>query len=143
LRPPPYDSKVFLIKNRSRQERVGNKNDDGGEWIHSLVFGEEKRMSRKESILELLGSHADALHRMGVAAIGLFGSVVRGEDTPASDIDILVEFEEQQSTFCNFNALCDFLERTIGDHYDLVTRKSLSPYMKPHILDEVEYALFS
>jgi len=42
-------------------------------------------MSRKETILELLSSHADVLHRMGMAAIGLFGSVVRGEETPTSD----------------------------------------------------------
>jgi predicted nucleotidyltransferase len=100
-------------------------------------------MSRKETILEMLGSHGDVLHRMGVAAIGLFGSVVRGEETPSSDVDILVEFEDQQNTFRNFNKLCDFLEQTIGDHYDLVTRNSLSPYMGPHILDEVEYAVFS
>jgi predicted nucleotidyltransferase len=91
----------------------------------------------------MLSSHADALNRMGVATIGLFGSVVRGEDTSASDVDILVEFADQQNTFGNFNALCDFLERTIGEHYDLVTRKSLSPYMGPHILEEVEYAVFS
>ena len=100
-------------------------------------------MSRKETILEMLSSHADALHQMGVEAIGLFGSVVREEDTPSSDVDILVEFDAKQNTFGNFNALCDFLESTIGDHYDLVTRNSLSPYMGPHILDEVEYAVFS
>jgi predicted nucleotidyltransferase len=100
-------------------------------------------MSRKETILNLLSSHADALRRMGVAAIGLFGSVVRGEDTAVSDVDILVEFEKQGNTFRNFNALCDFLERYLGDHYDLVTRNSLSPYMKPRILDEVEYAVLS
>lgn len=100
-------------------------------------------MSRKETILEMLSSHADALHQMGVAAIGLFGSVVRGEDTASSDVDILVEFTAKQNTFRNFNALCDFLECTIGDHYDLVTRNGLSPYMGPRILDEVEYAIFS
>jgi hypothetical protein len=100
-------------------------------------------MSRKETILEMLSSHADALRRMGVAAIGLFGSVVRGDDTPASDVDILVEFEAKKNTFGNFNALCDFLERHFGDHYDVVTRASLSPYMGPHILDEVEYAVLA
>lgn len=100
-------------------------------------------MSRKETILNLLSSHAEALHRMGVATIGLFGSVVRGEDTASSDVDILVEFEKQGNTFRNFNALCDFLDRYLGNKYDLVTRNSLSPYMGPHILDEVEYAVFS
>ena len=100
-------------------------------------------MSRKESILEMLGSHADVLHRMGVATIGLFGSIVRGEDSVSSDVDILVEFKERENTFLNFNSLCEFLEHYFGDNYDLVTRNSLSPYMGPHILDEVEYAIFS
>lgn len=100
-------------------------------------------MNRKETILEMLSSHADVLHRMGVAAIGLFGSVVRGEERPESDVDILVEFEARKNTFGNFNARCDFLERMLGTHYDLVTRNSLSPYMGPRILDEVEYAVLS
>jgi predicted nucleotidyltransferase len=100
-------------------------------------------MSRKETILAMLGSHADALRRMGVSAIGLFGSVARGEDTASSDVDVFVEFEKQGNTFRNFNALCDFLDRYLGDNYDLVTRNSLSPYMGPHILDEVEYAVLA
>ena len=100
-------------------------------------------MTRKETIFNILNSHADVLRRMGVMTIGLFGSVVRGEDTSESDVDILVEFEEQKNTFRNFNELCDFLDRFIGSNYDLVTRKSLSPYMGPHILDEVEYAVLA
>jgi len=109
-------------------------------WLATAII---PAMSRKETILNLLSSHGDALRRMGVAAIGLFGSVVRGEDTPSSDVDILVEFETRGNTFRNFNSLCDFLEHYLGDHYDLVTRNSLSPYMKPRILDEVEYAVFA
>jgi predicted nucleotidyltransferase len=37
-----------------------------------------------------------------VARIGVFGSVVRGEATPESDIDILVEFREGEETFDHF-----------------------------------------
>ncbi|WP_394339952.1 nucleotidyltransferase family protein [Methanoculleus sp. UBA303] len=37
--------------------------------------------------------------RYGVARIGIFGSVARNEETPASDIDILVEFQEGEETF--------------------------------------------
>lgn len=40
--------------------------------------------------------------RYGVARIGIFGSVVRCEETPASDIDILVEFREGEETFDHF-----------------------------------------
>jgi len=115
--------------------------------IVGLSLGGEKRIesgvNRKETILELLSSHADALHHMGVATIGLFGSVVRGEDTATSDVDVFVEFEKWESTFRNFNALCDFLDQYIGNNYDLVTRNSLSPHMGSHILDEVEYAVLA
>ena len=37
--------------------------------------------------------------RYGVARIGIFGSVARNEETPASDIDVLVEFREGEETF--------------------------------------------
>ncbi|TAJ43238.1 nucleotidyltransferase family protein, partial [Methanofollis fontis] len=41
----------------------------------------------------------------GVQRIGIFGSVARGENTPTSDIDILVEFSRGKATFRNFMAL--------------------------------------
>ena len=76
---------------------------------------------------------------MGIAMIGVFGSVARGDDNFSSDYDILVEFDEKHHTFKYFNQLCDFIEKYIGDNYDLVTRQGLSPYLKQSILQEVEY----
>ena len=58
--------------------------------------------------LRICGARAPALRpvalrtireRYGVARIGVFGSVVRNEATAASDIDILVEFQEGEETF--------------------------------------------
>ena len=69
----------------------------------------------------------------------MYGSVVRGEDSARSDIDILVVFDDHAKNFKNFLALIDFLEDRLGCSVDLVTRESLSPYLGPHILDEVEY----
>ncbi|MBU8902820.1 MAG: nucleotidyltransferase family protein [Victivallales bacterium] len=76
---------------------------------------------------------------MGVKTIGFFGSVARGDDSPASDYDILVEFDENHHKYKYFNQLCDFIEKYVGNNYDLVTRQGLSPYMGEKILDEVEY----
>ena len=95
--------------------------------------------SRKESLLNLVAQESDYLKRLGVKEIGLYGSVVRGEDSAGSDIDILVVFEKHSKNFKNFIALIDFLEDRLGCSVDLVTRESLSPYLGPHILDEVEY----
>lgn len=96
-------------------------------------------MNRKEVILRLLQDHRDELAGMGVRAIGLFGSIARGEDTRQSDVDILVEFAPDAKTFQNFNNICDLLERAVGPNFDLVTPEGLSPHIRPFILKEVEY----
>jgi predicted nucleotidyltransferase len=70
-----------------------------------------------------------------VKRIGLFGSYVRGEQTKKSDIDILVEF--QTATYDNFINLAFFLENLFGKEVDVVTTKSVSPYLAPFIKREV------
>ena len=80
------------------------------------------------------------LRALGIKKIGLFGSFVRGEQRPDSDIDLLVEFESGKKTFDNFIELSFFLEEVLRHKIELVTVESLSPYLGPYILREVEYA---
>ena len=75
--------------------------------------------------------------------LGLFGSFVRGEQNSGSDIDLLVEFEIGEKNFDNFMQLSFFLEELLGRPVELVTLESLSPYIRPHIMREVEYITFS
>ena len=76
--------------------------------------------------------------------IGLFGSFVRGTQTPASDVDLLIEFEEGKKSFDHFMNLALLLEDILQRKVELVTPASLSPHIGPHILREVDYApLFS
>lgn len=74
-------------------------------------------MSRKSSVLSALEKKKEVLTKIGVSKIGLFGSVVREEASPDSDIDILVDFAPSARKFRKFNQLCD----VFGDDYDLVT----------------------
>ena len=87
---------------------------------------------KREEILSLADKH-------GAYDVRIFGSVARGDADDESDIDILVVFDDHGKNFKNFLALIDFLEDRLGCSVDLVTRESLSPYLGPHILDEVEY----
>lgn len=96
-------------------------------------------MNRKKHIFAIFEAHRQELAEIGVRNIGLFGSVVRGDDTPSSDYDILVEFDNEHHNYRCFNLLCDFIEENIGNNYDLVTKQSLSPYIGERILHEVEY----
>ena len=94
----------------------------------------------KQDILDLLDHNRFQLRALGVKRIGLFGSFVRGEQRPDSDIDLLVEFEAGRKTFDTFMELSFFLEEVLQRRIELVTVESLSPYLGPHILKEVEYA---
>ena len=94
----------------------------------------------KQDILDVLDQTRSHLRALGVRRIGLFGSFVRGEQRADSDIDLLVEFEAGQTTFDTFMELTFFLEEILEHRIELVTVESLSPYLGPHILREVEYA---
>ena len=94
----------------------------------------------KQDILDVLDQNRSHLRALGVRRIGLFGSFLRGEQRPDSDIDLLVEFDPGQKTFDIFMELSFFLEEVLQHRIELVTVESLSPYIGPHILKEVEYA---
>ena len=97
----------------------------------------------KHDILSVLLQSQSHLRALGVRRIGLFGSFIRGEQRPGSDIDLLVEFEPMRKTFDTFMELAFFLEDVLGHKIDLVTTESLSPYIGPYIRNEVEYAPFT
>jgi len=97
-----------------------------------------QNMNTKEDILRCLVEKQERFAALGVVSLGLFGSFVRGEQTPASDIDILVEFAPDKHTFDNFMEVSFLLEDLLGRKVDIVTPEALSPYIGPYILKEVE-----
>jgi uncharacterized protein len=97
-------------------------------------------IATKQDILDALHQNRSRLRAIGVKSMGVFGSFVRGQQRPESDIDLLVEFEQDKKTFDMFMELSFFLEDLLQHRIELVTTESLSPYLAPHILKEVEYA---
>ncbi|MEW6621017.1 MAG: nucleotidyltransferase domain-containing protein [bacterium] len=88
-------------------------------------------------------SNREYLKAPGVISIGIFGSVEREKDSELSDYDILVEFRKGKKSFKTFTSLCDFVENCLGENYELITKESLSPYIGPHILKEIENVKFA
>src|SRR4051794_22032959 len=95
----------------------------------------------KDRVFALLAENASRLRQLGVRRYGLFGSFVRNEARPDSDVDLLVEFEPGKKTFDNFMTLSFFLEDLLGRKVELITPEALSPYIGPYILQEAEYAV--
>lgn len=98
-------------------------------------------IKNKEDIFLAIKRNQNKIESFGVKRLGLFGSYVRNEHNPQSDIDILVEFVQDRKTFDNFICPSFLLEDILEHHIELVTTESLSPYIKPHILKEVEYVI--
>ena len=95
--------------------------------------------SKKSRFHQVVQENAEFLSSLGVTELGLFGSVVRGEDGNESDVDVLVRFREGKKSFRSFLALSDFLEEQLGSPVDLVTREGLSRHIGPRVLKETEY----
>ncbi len=73
-----------------------------------------------------------------VKEIGIFGSVVRGEQKETSDLDLLVEFEEPIG-LVKYVGLQNYLSDKIGARVDLVAKSGLKPRISKQILKEVIY----
>jgi uncharacterized protein len=71
----------------------------------------------------------------GALNVRLFGSVRRGESNSFSDLDLLVDMAEGRSLF-DLVALGNELEEALGVEVDVVTERSLSPYLRDRILAE-------
>ena len=98
-------------------------------------------MTSKNAILSVMRTHKQQLALFGINKIGLFGSYVRNEQQPQSDIDILVDFEPEKETFDNFMSTHNYLEELFSNEkIEVVTVNGLSPYIGKHILKEVNYA---
>lgn len=96
----------------------------------------------KKELFSLLQSQRNKIQSFGVKRLGLFGSFARGEQNRDSDVDVLVEFEGGQKNFDHFIHLAFFLEGLFRRSVELVTPESLSPYLKPRIIESIEYVSF-
>ncbi len=88
---------------------------------------------RKTEVLALLREHKLAMaERFGVVDLALFGSTVRDEAGPDSDVDILVSFDRPTDPDCYFGVQF-YIEDLLGRPVDLVTDKALRSELRPYV----------
>ena len=97
-------------------------------------------LTRQQTIAVLTGSEAE-IRALGVARLALFGSVLRNEARPDSDVDLLVQFVPGAKTYDHFLALSELLEQRLGRPVELITTEALSPFIGPRILAEAQDVL--
>jgi uncharacterized protein len=75
--------------------------------------------------------------KYNVSYLGVFGSYIRGEQKPGSDLDVLVEFSKTPTLF-KFINLENYLSDALEIKVDLVMKDALKPNLGKYILDEVK-----
>lgn len=76
--------------------------------------------------------------RHHIRRLAFFGSVLRDDFTPDSDVDVLVEFEPGKTPGFAFFRVEQELSEMLGRRVDLNTRNSLSKYFRDEVLAEAE-----
>lgn len=75
----------------------------------------------------------------GVTRIGIFGSLVKGDFTASSDIDIVVEMEESRKNIHSFLGLKRFLEKETSRRVDLGFENTLKPVITESVRNHIIY----
>ncbi|PKL18387.1 MAG: nucleotidyltransferase [Spirochaetae bacterium HGW-Spirochaetae-5] len=91
-----------------------------------------------EIVSKLKAEKKNLFEKYKVTKLGVFGSFARGEETPDSDIDILIEFSEAPGMKLFFSTE-EYLEKLLDRKIDLVRESALRPELKDIVLSEVIY----
>ena len=95
----------------------------------------------RQSIIAILQKHQAELHRQGVLHAALFGSVARGDASPGSDIDIMIDLDPNVRLGAfDYVGLKDYIAGLFDAPVDVVNRAGLKPYVKPAALSDAVYA---
>jgi len=108
----------------------------------SVYFGPEKLTMSFLPIAVPSARLAEFCRQHHIRRLSLFGSVLRDDFRPGSDVDVLVEFEPGRAPGLEFFRMEQELSELLGCRVDLNTPGFLSPYFREQVLAEaqVQYA---
>jgi len=91
----------------------------------------------KDRVIVILRQHAPELKAAGVVHLRVFGSVARGEATPASDVDLLADFDRSKPlTLVTVGSLESRLAELLGVKVDLSSPDWLRESIRDRVLSE-------
>jgi predicted nucleotidyltransferase len=92
-------------------------------------------------VLDRLRAHEADLRRLGAAHVAVFGSVARGEARADSDIDVLVDLDENRPMgIFEYARLKLYINEILNGSCDVVNRRTLKPLLQAGILRDTVHA---
>src|SRR5271163_1130684 len=92
----------------------------------------------RDEIITTIRKNAKAIKAEGVTKLAIFGSRVRGDNRPDSDIDVLVEVEPDASfSVLNLIGVQHIIEDATGLQAQATMRRSITPLFAERIVDDI------
>jgi len=95
-------------------------------------------MSQLEDLRQKRSLILDIAAKHGAFNVRVFGSVARGEETPESDIDFLIDYTPEKTTAWFPGGLLMDLQELLGSRIDILTDRSISPLIRSQVLAEAK-----
>jgi hypothetical protein len=90
-------------------------------------------MRKREAVAALIGQ-AEAIKALGATSLYIFGSTVRDDATPDSDIDLFIDYDRASGfSLIELVGIKQMLEDRLGMDVDITTRDSLDPMLRDKI----------
>lgn len=95
----------------------------------------------RDEVLTVLRQHRTELEAQGVTHAALFGSLARGEESPDSDIDIMVEIDpEAHIGVWGFSGVILYIQNLFEYAVDVSERRALRTHVRPSAERDAIYA---
>ena len=93
----------------------------------------------RDEIIARIRANADLIKARGVVHLALFGSRMRGDHRPDSDLDVLVDIDPSVKKFSliDLAGVCLVLEEMLVLDTNIEERSGLSPRFKERISDDI------
>jgi predicted nucleotidyltransferase len=91
----------------------------------------------RDDAIQTITKHRDEIAGLGVAAIGIIGSVARDEVHDASDLDVIIDLPPERQTLREYFAIIDYLEAQFGRQVDVLMLDTLRPRFRRAIERDV------
>jgi hypothetical protein len=88
----------------------------------------------RDEVVSLLRAHAAELKRLGVSHLFLFGSLLRDQAGPSSDVDLFFDFDSPRFSVVELVALQERISRLVGRKADVMSRRSIHPRLRSAIV---------
>ncbi len=139
MEPPAFLSVRVSPETRNRIKALAagrgqSVQDLVGDVLDRFLAEQDRQPPALSDVLGRLRAHASALQQRGVTSLWVFGSVVRGDARPDSDIDLIAEFasdpSDRRMSLTGFASLREDLAALLGAPVDLAEWRVLRPHIR-------------